>query len=170
MKYCPYCGEQLMDDAQFCSFCGARVAATNAGPVNSNPNNVRLPSQPQYQPVQYLQAGSPEPNKGGLGKSIASLILFFVPTIFFIVMILAVYGRAMQGIEGIWKAYVTLGFLAILFALIYCSCMVLSFIFGLTGLIQCIKGKNVAGIIMSSIPLGSMAILAILSIIYALQK
>ena len=50
MKYCPNCGAQLPDDAQFCGSCG-----TSLGPAET-------PVQPQYsQPQPYTQAPPPQP-------------------------------------------------------------------------------------------------------------
>ena len=37
MKYCNKCGQQLSDDATFCSKCGARINTNNStGPQRSN--------------------------------------------------------------------------------------------------------------------------------------
>lgn len=44
MKYCPNCGAQLPDNANFCSVCGARFGAPQ--------QNYQ---QPQYQQPQYQQ-------------------------------------------------------------------------------------------------------------------
>ena len=52
MKYCPYCGAQLPDNATFCSTCGNRLGA--AAP------QYQQPQYPQYQQPQYKQ---PAPQK-----------------------------------------------------------------------------------------------------------
>ena len=48
MKYCPNCGAQLPDNAQFCANCGTRLGAAQ---------------QPQYQQPQYQQPQYEQPKK-----------------------------------------------------------------------------------------------------------
>ncbi|MCR4824568.1 MAG: zinc ribbon domain-containing protein [Bacteroidales bacterium] len=54
MKYCPNCGAQLPDNANFCSVCGARFGAPQP--------NYQQPQyqQPQYQQPQYQQPQQPQ--------------------------------------------------------------------------------------------------------------
>lgn len=52
MKYCPNCGAQLPDNANFCSVCGARFGAPQ-------PNY----QQPQYQQPQYQQPQFQQPQQ-----------------------------------------------------------------------------------------------------------
>ena len=61
MKYCPYCGAQLPDNATFCSVCGTRLGAA---PTQYQQPQYQQPyqQQPQYyqQQPQYQQ---PAPQK-----------------------------------------------------------------------------------------------------------
>ena len=50
MKYCPNCGAQLPDNANFCPACGTRSGASQ---------------QPQYQQPQYQQGYQPSQGKNG---------------------------------------------------------------------------------------------------------
>ena len=51
MKYCPNCGAQLPDDAQFCGSCG-----TPTGPAETPVQPQYTQPQPQYSQPQYPQA------------------------------------------------------------------------------------------------------------------
>ena len=56
MKYCPNCGAQLPDDAQFCGSCG-----TSLGPAETPAQPQYTQPEPQYTQPGYTQAPPPQP-------------------------------------------------------------------------------------------------------------
>lgn len=49
-KFCPFCGEELLDDAKFCKSCGKDVASYNP---NTSPDVGQTPYQPQAAEKSY---------------------------------------------------------------------------------------------------------------------
>lgn len=42
-KFCPFCGEQLVDSAKFCKTCGKNIEATSPNPNSSNEQQFNIP-------------------------------------------------------------------------------------------------------------------------------
>lgn len=70
MKYCPNCGSQVEEGAQFCNICGARLVQPQV--QNANPN-------PGYNPgYQYNQMNNIVPAQTGINvQAIVGFVMAF---------------------------------------------------------------------------------------------
>ena len=85
--FCPNCGAQNPDGAQFCSNCGATLGAQQYQQPQSQPQYQQPQQQyqsPQYQPqVQQPYAAQPKKNRSGLialiaGAAVVAVVALFV--------------------------------------------------------------------------------------------
>ena len=87
MKYCPNCGSQVEQDAQFCDICGTKVVAY---PINQNqhqPHQNQYPTQgynPNYQP-HYYQPAPTSINVNAIIGFVLSLTVYPVGLVFSII-------------------------------------------------------------------------------------
>ncbi len=153
MAFCTSCGSPLPENVRFCSNCGTKLpeqaasqppvqeAAPVSQPVYEQPAYEQpIYQQPQYQAPQYTyqqpqEAPAEQPKKSSLAAPILSLC--FALTAFLLGYIFG---------QHTLSGGVVLNVIRFLFA-------IPAFVLGIVGLVKSCKGKNIAGIILSSLGL-----------------
>lgn len=97
MKYCEKCGEQLEDDAVFCSRCGARCDGGYQQP-NYQQNNYNNNFDPNnFGPNQQNNYNNPEANKSIRGIGMGVLFGALLGLIGLIIVLVAGDSKAKKG-------------------------------------------------------------------------
>lgn len=173
MRFCTQCGQPLPDHALFCAACGAGVPDPNKEkepespapgpsgtaepetdwsepqPVVSEPAKPVHSSQVYETTARYAPAEPPAPavqKKAGIGMPLAAMILGVAASILVTVGTMLKAQAYVRGIETLFYSGNVINVIGLIAGLV-------SLVLGVIGLIRSIKGRKVAGIILSAVAL-----------------
>lgn len=180
MRYCPKCGQPVLDTDAFCDGCGARLgsirerSAQIQQPVSHQPpeDRINYPGGAWNNRVTVIEREPERPSRHGLWKSIVSISLFGAIFLLYLLVILSVYEGAYDALAqgGMWAAILKILGRFLTFAVLSAFMLIASFVFGLIGLIQNKRAHYRPGVVLAAIPLTGIAILFLTWLMYAAQR